>query len=89
MHARKWLSVSGSPRRRTRRRLASLRGCEPLENRQLLAANPVLSEFVALNRTTLQDEDGQFSDWLEIQNRGADPLEVRWDNIKIWDISDS
>ena len=26
---------------------------------------------------------------LEIQNRGAEPLEVRWDNIKIWDISDS
>ena len=26
---------------------------------------------------------------LEIQNRGTEPLEVRWDNIKIWDISDS
>jgi serine/threonine protein kinase len=26
---------------------------------------------------------------LEIQNRGNEPLEVRWDNIKIWDIGDS
>jgi serine/threonine-protein kinase len=26
---------------------------------------------------------------LEIQNLGDDPLEVRWDNVKIWDISDS
>ncbi len=73
MPGRKWSLVSSSPRRRCRRRSVSLHGCEPLESRQLLAANPVLSEFVALNRASLADEDGQFSDWLEIQNRGDSP----------------
>ncbi len=42
---------------------------EPLEARQLLAADPIINEFVALN-TTLQDADGDFSDWIEFQNRG-------------------
>ena len=68
-----WISFRGRPRRARQHRSALLNGCEQLESRHLLAANPVLSEFVALNRTSLQDEDGQFSDWLEIQNRGDSP----------------
>ena len=43
---------------------------ENLEPRQLLAADPVISEFVALNTAIIQDEDGEYSDWLELQNRG-------------------
>ena len=29
---------------------------------------PIINEFVALNRSTLYDEDGQSSDWIEIYN---------------------
>src|SRR4051794_29702023 len=32
------------------------------------AENVFISEFMALNRATLADEDGQFSDWIEIYN---------------------
>jgi hypothetical protein len=31
-------------------------------------ANPVLTEFMADNETTIQDENGDFSDWIEIHN---------------------
>lgn len=34
------------------------------------AAQPVLSEFLAQNDTVLADEDGAFSDWIEIYNPG-------------------
>lgn len=39
----------------------------------LRAAQPgvILSEFMASNRTTLRDDDGEFSDWIELHNRGA------------------
>ncbi len=30
----------------------------------------VISEFMAANDSTLQDEDGDFSDWIEIENKG-------------------
>ena len=29
---------------------------------------PIINEFVALNKSTLYDEDGQSSDWIEIFN---------------------
>jgi autotransporter-associated beta strand protein len=48
--------------RRTRLRL------EVLERRCLLAANPVISELMASNQNGLTDEDGEFSDWVEIHN---------------------
>ena len=34
------------------------------------AASPsvVISEFMAVNNTTLADEDGQYSDWIELYN---------------------
>ncbi|MFV2065593.1 MAG: lamin tail domain-containing protein, partial [Pirellulales bacterium] len=34
----------------------------------MLAAGAVISELMAANRTVLADEDGDFSDWLEIRN---------------------
>ena len=43
---------------------------ENLEPRQLLTADPVISEFVAFNTATIADEDGAYSDWLEVQNQG-------------------
>ncbi len=33
-----------------------------------LPAAPLISEFMASNKTTLADEDGDFSDWVEIRN---------------------
>ena len=33
-----------------------------------LNATPVISEFMADNDTVLADEDGDFSDWIEIHN---------------------
>ena len=43
---------------------------EALEARQLLAGDLIISEFMALNATTLRDEDGDYSDWIEIYNQG-------------------
>src|SRR5688500_6917347 len=42
---------------------------EALEARQMLAGNtPVISEFMAVNGDTLADQDGAYSDWIEIHN---------------------
>jgi hypothetical protein len=35
------------------------------------SAQPVISEFMADNQSTLADEDGQFSDWIELLNPTA------------------
>ncbi|NQT51813.1 CotH kinase family protein, partial [bacterium] len=43
---------------------------EALEPRLLLDANPIIAELMAINNSTLADEDGEFSDWEEIQNTG-------------------
>jgi len=42
--------------------------CEALEPRLLLDGGVMISEFMALNTSTLADGDGQFSDWIEIHN---------------------
>ena len=54
-----------SRRRRNHNCRPSLK-LESLEARQLLAV--VISEFMADNESTLQDEDGAFSDWIEVRN---------------------
>ena len=38
------------------------------------AANPVISEFMADNESTIPDEDGAFSDWIEIHNPTSSPI---------------
>lgn len=43
-----------------------------------------LSEFLASNTKGLQDEDGAFSDWVEIGNAGAAPV-----NLEGWFLSNS
>lgn len=40
------------------------------------ANHPVISEFMADNNATLADEDGQFSDWIEIHNPAAAPINL-------------
>ena len=49
---------------------------EKLEPRHLLAAGPVISEFMALNETAWADDDGDFSDWLEIYNPTGQPIDL-------------
>ena len=38
-------------------------------------AGPLITEFMADNDTVLDDEDGEFSDWVEIHNR-TPPLSI-------------
>ena len=63
-------SLRAFAKNRKQKKSVGVAGLENLEPRQLLAADPVISEFMALNVSTIQDEDGDFSDWLEIENRG-------------------
>ena len=65
--------VGKSTQRKSRRRAWNL---ERLEPRQLLAADPIISEFMASNRTTLADGDGNFSDWIEIFNAGDQAIDL-------------
>jgi hypothetical protein len=39
-------------------------------------AGPVISEFMAANGSTLADDDGAFSDWIEIHNPDAAPVSM-------------
>ncbi|MCP5527325.1 MAG: lamin tail domain-containing protein [Verrucomicrobiales bacterium] len=43
-----------------------------------------VSEFMAANSETLPDEDGDFSDWIEIENPGPGPIDLAG-----WSLSDS
>lgn len=51
-------------------RRGRLTGFESLEPRQLLAAEPIISELMAVNQQSLADDDGEFHDWLELSNIG-------------------
>ena len=42
----------------------------------LQAADPVISELMASNATTLADEDGDYSDWIEIHNPGPASVDL-------------
>jgi hypothetical protein len=46
--------------------------------------NVVISEFMASNTRGLRDEDGRFSDWIEIQNVGTNTV-----NMEKWILRDS
>ncbi|HUR47069.1 MAG TPA: lamin tail domain-containing protein, partial [Candidatus Saccharimonadales bacterium] len=56
-----------------------------LISKQSLASGPfVISEFMAVNNTVLNDEDGQNSDWIEIHNEGVTNA-----SLKGWFLTDS
>ena len=42
----------------------------------LLAQDVVISEFMASNVSTLEDEDGDYSDWIELFNAGQSPADL-------------
>ncbi len=43
----------------------------------------IINEFLALNSGGLQDEDGEYSDWIELYNPGATAV-----NLKNWSLTD-
>ena len=66
-------------RQRVRRRGKRLRALnlEALERRELLDGTPVISEFMAVNNSALKDEDGDYSDWIELFNPGTTPVNLQ------------
>jgi hypothetical protein len=68
------MSIRSSRNRFQRCRPARM--LEALESRQMLAASPIITEFVADNDGVLQDGYGDFSDWIEISNLGDAPLDL-------------
>ena len=49
---------------------------EQLEPRCVLAALPVISEFMASNSGEFRDGDGRTSDWIEIHNAGDESIDL-------------
>ncbi len=49
-----------------------------------MRADPVITEFMAANSANLRDDDGAFSDWIELHN--PDPFPV---NLEGWYLTDS
>ncbi|MEM7395406.1 MAG: lamin tail domain-containing protein, partial [Verrucomicrobiota bacterium] len=49
----------------------------------LFAADLVINEFMANNDATIQDEDGDFEDWIEIYNNA--PTNI---NLNGWHLTD-
>ena len=39
-------------------------------------ADPVIAEFMASNQNSIADEDGDRSDWIEIRNPDATPVNM-------------
>src|SRR5262245_5218864 len=46
-------------------------------------ADPIITEFMASNTKTLKDSDGEYSDWIEIYNPDATPV-----NLSGWYLTD-
>ncbi len=56
---------------------------ERLEARWVMDGLPLITEFMALNESGIQDEDGDRSDWIEIYNPGPDDF-----NLNDWYLTD-
>ena len=56
-------------RRRDKRAVARRLQVQNLEARIVLASDLLISEFQAANASTHEDNDGDFSDWIEIHNK--------------------
>ena len=57
---------------------------EGLETRVLLATGPLITEFMAANNSTLTDQDGRYSDWIEIHNPTDLPIALEG-----WSLTDA
>jgi hypothetical protein len=56
---------------------------ERLEDRCVLSADPIINEFLASNDGVIADQDGDFSDYIELYNRGDEPV-----NLGGWFLTD-
>ena len=72
------------------------RGFEKLEKRALLAADPIISEFLASNQSVLVDPDDKTPDWIELHNAGDEAVDLGgWfltdnpDELDKWQIPDA
>lgn len=81
-------------KRRNRRCYVGAGGGERLEPRSMLTG-VVISEFMASNGSILTDEDGEFSDWIELHNTGDEPVSLNgWfltdndNNLTKWQFPD-
>ena len=61
---------------RPHRRRQAAATLEPLEVRRLLAAELVISEFLAGNDDDIVDSFGNHEDWLEVHNLGDAPANL-------------
>jgi hypothetical protein len=57
-------------------------GCIAIES--AWGAAPMISEFMALNNSTLQDEDGSYSDWIELYNPGTNAVDLTGWYLSTW-----
>ncbi len=73
---RKIHRIKSVPRRRHHRTDGRRLVAEPLEARTLLAGDLLISELMARNFDTITDEDEDTSDWLEVVNNGAAPVDL-------------
>lgn len=49
---------------------------EKLESRIVLNGTPLITEFMASNDSTLADGDGNYTDWIEVHNPTAAPIDL-------------
>ncbi|MFM9963379.1 MAG: lamin tail domain-containing protein [Planctomycetaceae bacterium] len=67
----------GRDRSRGTRTASVAQAVERLEVRSVMSATePLISEFLAKNNSVLADEDGEFTDWIEIHNPTANPVSL-------------
>jgi hypothetical protein len=52
-------------------------------NPSLADGDVVINEFLAVNNAGLRDEDGDYADWIELHNRGSEPV-----NLAGWSLTD-
>lgn len=67
----------GKSNMRTRSKKRRTLTSEVLEERHLLAGDlPIINEFMASNSGTIDDGNGQSSDWIEIYNPTATEIDL-------------
>lgn len=71
------------PRRISRSRSRKCQ-IELLESRLVLSAQPIINEFLASNQGVIQDQDGAYSDFIELYNAGDQLI-----NLGGWYLTDS
>ncbi|MCA9213621.1 MAG: lamin tail domain-containing protein [Planctomycetales bacterium] len=59
-----------------RRRNSHRNQFERLESRELLAADVIISEFMAVNDGVVEDGNREASDWIELHNRGDQAIDL-------------